>query len=72
MGARANKVMKACEKAYDKLGVQGAIDTAQKMGVKLYAYCVPCESDQPSIEKYCCVCGSHSELLPTFKGRGFG
>ena len=60
METRANKVLKACEEAYSKSGVQAAIDTAEKMGVKMYAYCNPCEVEQPSIAQTCCVCGSYN------------
>jgi hypothetical protein len=54
-------ILKACEKSYTQSGVQGAIDTATKHKVKVYAHCSPCDAEQPSIAGWCCVCGSHNK-----------
>ena len=53
-------ILKSCEKAYNKTGVQGAIDMASKHSVKTYKVCTPCNAEQPSIAGYCCVCGSRN------------
>jgi hypothetical protein len=58
---KATAVLKACEKAYEKSGVQGAIDEATKHKVKSYFRCTPCDATQPSIAGYCCVCGSRNK-----------
>jgi hypothetical protein len=54
----ANKIIKACEKAYNKGGVQEAINKAEKMGVTTYEYCKGCEAENPAVDNTCCVCGS--------------
>jgi len=59
--SKANKIIKACEKAYEKSGVQGAIDVAKKFKVKVLNFCSPCDAEQPSVAKYCCVCGSKNK-----------
>jgi len=59
--SKADKIIKACEKAYEKSGVQGAIDEAKKFKVKVLNFCSPCNEEQPSIAKYCCVCGSKNK-----------
>lgn len=59
--SKTKQILKACEKAYNKGRggkVQDAINVAvKKFSVKVLAYCTPCEVEQPSIAKYCCVCG---------------
>ncbi|HUT86358.1 MAG TPA: hypothetical protein VMW66_05960 [Elusimicrobiales bacterium] len=53
-----------CRKALDKGrggNVQAAIKAAEKMKVKELRYCVGCEVENPSIAKYCCVCGSKNK-----------
>ena len=57
----ANTILKSCEKAYEKSGVQGAIDVATKHKVKSNSRCTPCDAEQPSIAGYCCVCGSRNK-----------
>jgi len=71
-----NAILKACEKAYEKDGVQGAINEATKRGVKDYGYCGGCEAEQPVIKhnmtvegqpvtiETCCVCSQniHSNI----------
>jgi hypothetical protein len=57
---KTSVILKSCEKAYEKFGVQGAIDEAEKQSVKSYKRCSPCDANQPSIAGYCCVCGSRN------------
>lgn len=54
-------ILKSCEDAYNKSGVQGAIDEAKRQKVKTYKRCVPCDAEQPMVASYCCVCGSKNK-----------
>lgn len=55
--ATTKSILNSCAKAYEKSGVQGAIDKAAKLSVKVMRFCSPCDAEQPSVAKYCCVCG---------------
>jgi hypothetical protein len=62
--SKTNQILNACNKAYNKGrggNVQAAINEATKRSVKTLAYCSPCEAEQPTIAKYCCVCGSKNK-----------
>lgn len=62
--SRAEATLEFCKKAYDKGrggNVQGAINASIKQKVKTLAYCNGCMAEQPSIAKYCCVCGSKNK-----------
>jgi len=63
--------LKATAKAYEKDGVQAAINECEKRGYTTYAHCKPCEAKQPVIKEQhrndsgvlvmscdCGVCGS--------------
>lgn len=57
---KADATIEFCRKALDKGrggNVQAAINAAEKKSVKELRYCAGCEEEQPSIAKYCCVCG---------------
>lgn len=61
---KADATIEFCRKALDKGrggNVQGAIKAAEKRGVKELRYCAGCDIEQPSIAKYCCVCGSKNK-----------
>jgi len=57
---KADATIEFCRKAYEKGrggNVQGAIKAAEQKSVKVLMYCSPCDAEQPSVAKYCCVCG---------------
>jgi hypothetical protein len=61
---QADATLDFCRKAYEKGrggNVQAAIKAAEKKSVKVLMYCAPCETEQPSVAKYCCVCGSKNK-----------
>jgi hypothetical protein len=45
-------------RAYDLYGTRGVEDLCAKHGITERAYCSPCESDTPTFDGACAVCGS--------------
>jgi len=47
-------------KIYEKKGQDAVFSFANEKGIG-YAYCSPCETDSPSVDETCLVCGSPNE-----------
>lgn len=63
-------LMNKAHRIYQKKGQSGVFDWANKIGIKKWAYCEPCDSESPVSREYCLVCWSVIKELEERESNG--